>query len=302
MTSNLVIFIPEEIPGLSEQFNLGTESFASITNSSFDKEDLLELQSRNPKKLTEGEPEFSKADFDYYKSKKIKQKIHSALVNRKKLIIIEARALLPSDYKEIKGDVLDTYSPYFTSLEIKNSKIKSVKEEEKLLYFVSGKEFEQFADLLTKGSLDSSKKISDPNKERMDDEFVSAVKEVVTKLIVVNTSQFLPEDFSFYSRVGRTGKYVSQYIDLPPDDTEEQKSQNEFVEDSNSLEETIESEIHESAPNNLKVFWSRLKRSLQNPEDEKEPSTVPQIENKISPKKFNFSTSLPNAKEKDVWK
>ncbi|HWC57371.1 MAG TPA: hypothetical protein VG621_00225 [Candidatus Paceibacterota bacterium] len=317
MANNLVIFIPEEIPGLSAQFELGTgeKNFCSVTTSDFNRVDLEELRSRDPKKFTEGEPGFDEAEFGYRKSKKMKQRIHSALVGRKALIIIEEKLLLPSDYREIKSDVAETYSADYISLDIQSSKSTPIEAGCKALYFISGKEFEHFAELLTKGTKEGSKVIPNlkteddsisvpadtrPVKEKMDDDFITAIKDPRIQLIAVNTSRFSKEDFDFYTRAGKTGKYISQEINLPP---EEKEIENEKTGSSENDAQQSGIEQEESSPkakSEKKTHWWDF---IFDDDNNGKNKIVSSSSKSPGSERMNFADVHPNAKGKrNLWK
>jgi hypothetical protein len=221
----LVIFIADEIPGLNDHIAKGTSRFAAITPSSFGGQDNAELSRRGKKymeKLEDGEtdnPEFDRVAFENSKLQKLKQKYHTAISSLPDVLIIAKTALLNEDYAEVERDMSPkgTYADTYNSLYIKASLVATAAGK-KTLYFISGKEFTMFANLLTKGDPEKSITISNPKiREMMDTEFIPAVLNADLNLIVVNTSSFSEEDKYFYSRAGEVGGYTSHPIELPPD-------------------------------------------------------------------------------------
>lgn len=231
----LVVFIPDEIVGFTQELKKSGSKVESVTPSSFTNDDKVAVENVNPKLLkaflddknTEPNLEFDSVLFEQRRVQKLKQKYYTAVSNLPDILVLAETAFSPTDLAEIKREFSSkgTFGPMYDVIIIQAPNLNPAQENKgKLLYFISGDDAKMFAEQLTKGSPNSSITICDDNiRGVMDKEFVPAVLNTQLNLIVVITTNFSTDgkDEEFYGRVGEVGGYLYQSIKLVAGSTTE---------------------------------------------------------------------------------
>ncbi len=233
--SRLLITTPDGIEILNKylSLDLGEGKFISITPSAMDypkpgetmNPELKEIIQRGKwavefldEKKENLSPDFDRPRFENAKSKKLLVAVHAALAKPTELMVLAKNSLSAEDLKDVEETFIIEYAPRYgySSITIESSQFTEVTDEnQKVVFFVSGKDADECAKVITKEK-PGTKIITGDNVNTMDIELAKAMKDSDLKLLVVNTSIFSKNDIYYFSRTLKTEGYAIQTITLTP--------------------------------------------------------------------------------------